>query len=74
MQRLKNKVALITGSARGIGKAISELFASEGANVIVSDINIIAWVIKTVSMRLTHQIVEDKHLNISLEDDWIILN
>ncbi len=38
--RLKDKVAVITGSAQGIGKAIAETFAREGANIVISDINI----------------------------------
>jgi NAD(P)-dependent dehydrogenase (short-subunit alcohol dehydrogenase family) len=39
MQRLKNKVVVITGVASGIGKATAELFAREGAIVIGADIN-----------------------------------
>lgn len=36
--RLTNKVAVITGSSSGIGRAISLAFASEGANIVCSDI------------------------------------
>ncbi|HRE49773.1 MAG TPA: glucose 1-dehydrogenase [Flavitalea sp.] len=38
MEQLANKVAIITGAASGIGRAIAELYASEGAKLIVSDI------------------------------------
>ena len=36
---LKDKVAVITGAARGIGKAITERYVKEGAKVIVADLN-----------------------------------
>lgn len=41
-KRLEGKVAVITGSARGIGYTIAELFAREGANIVLSDVNEVA--------------------------------
>ena len=40
MERLKNKIALITGGARGLGLSIATHFFNEGAKVILCDINI----------------------------------
>jgi 3-hydroxybutyrate dehydrogenase len=37
--RLKDKVAIITGSASGIGKKIAETFTAEGAKVVICDFN-----------------------------------
>jgi 3(or 17)beta-hydroxysteroid dehydrogenase len=68
MLRLENKNVLVTGASRGIGKAIAELFAEEGANVIVTDINDesgdkVAAGIGGTSCYL--------HLDVGREDDWI---
>ena len=38
--RLQDKVAIITGSARGIGRATALAFAAEGAQVIVCDMDV----------------------------------
>jgi 3-oxoacyl-[acyl-carrier protein] reductase len=38
--RLENKVALVTGAAQGIGREIALTFASEGADIVVGDINL----------------------------------
>jgi len=38
--KLKGRVALVTGAAQGIGKSIAEALAKEGADIIISDINI----------------------------------
>ncbi len=37
--RLESKVAIVTGSAGGIGRSIASLFASESAKVLVVDVN-----------------------------------
>jgi len=37
--KLENKVAIVTGSSSGLGKAIAEKFILEGASVVFSDVN-----------------------------------
>ena len=67
MPRLQDKVVLITGAARGIGQAIGELFAVEGATVILSDIN--DELGKQVALNIGPQ-AEYMHLDVSQESEW----
>ncbi len=46
--KLKNKVAIITGAAQGIGKGIALTLAKEGANVVVSDIKGVYDVVREI--------------------------
>ena len=38
--KLQGRTAVITGSSKGIGKAIAELFASEGAQLVITGTSI----------------------------------
>ena len=67
MLRVEGKIALVTGAARGIGLEIAKLFASEGATVILSDIN---DVLGEKSARDVSGSSEYRHLDVSVEAEW----
>jgi len=49
MERLSGKVALITGAASGLGRVAAELFAREGARVVIADVVDGADAVKSIS-------------------------
>lgn len=63
--RLADKVALVTGAARGIGLAIAEAFMGEGATVILTDIR--TELARAAASRLG---AEFSGLDVRVEADW----
>ncbi|MDT7594348.1 MAG: 3alpha(or 20beta)-hydroxysteroid dehydrogenase, partial [Pseudonocardiales bacterium] len=69
--RLAGKVAIVTGGARGMGAAISTLYAEQGAKVLVTD------VIDDEGEALVKEIggagvdrVAYRHLDVTKEPEW----
>lgn len=65
MGRLDGKIAVITGGAHGIGRAISELFAEEGARVFVTDVDDEAGGAVAEEIRRTGGQAEYRHADVS---------
>ena len=70
MDRLTGRTAIVTGAASGIGKATAQRLASEGANVVITDINDDAG--KAVAAELTGQgySAAFMHHDVTKEADW----
>ena len=71
MDRVKGKVAIVTGAASGIGKTTASLLAKEGAKVIISDINDVAG--KEVAEEINQSGGEAlfiKH-DVTNENEWV---
>jgi len=80
MNRLKNKVAIVTGAAGGMGATEAKLFAQEGANVLATDTQedklkawveeakkeglSIDWAVHDVTSRVSWQAVVDKTIGL----------
>lgn len=68
MQRLNNKICVVTGAARGIGRAIAARFHDEGATVILTDID------EAVGAAAAAEIgCQFMRLDVREEDDWSAL-
>lgn len=70
MNRLPNKVAIVTGAAGGMGEAIARLFAKEGAQVLATDIQFEKmenWVKKAAEQNVQFECI--RH-DVTSESDW----
>ncbi len=66
--RLENKIALVTGAARGIGEAIARAFVAEGAFVLLTDVD------DEAGAALAAQLGPGagyRHLDVRREEEWV---
>jgi NAD(P)-dependent dehydrogenase (short-subunit alcohol dehydrogenase family) len=68
--RLRNKVALITGAAAGIGAEIAKRFAAEGAQVVIGDVNVVEAQTTSESIRRSGGSARSVPLDVTREESW----
>ena len=64
-ERLKNKVGLITGAAQGLGKEMAKIMISQGATIVITDINEKSLVETAEELSCEHMV-----LDVTKEDQW----
>ncbi|MGZ6226758.1 MAG: SDR family NAD(P)-dependent oxidoreductase [Candidatus Binataceae bacterium] len=72
MDRLKGKVALISGAARGQGAAESRLFANEGAKVVIADVldTETRSLAEEINRKAGSRLALAMHLDVTRAADW----
>src|SRR6516164_11602810 len=71
--RLKDKVAIVTGGAHGMGEAEARLFASEGAKVVVADILETDAERVAADIRAGGQKAIAAKIDVTSEPEWLVL-
>ncbi|MEK9676751.1 MAG: SDR family NAD(P)-dependent oxidoreductase, partial [Chloroflexota bacterium] len=69
MGRFENKVAVITGGALGIGGATARKLASEGAKVVIADINDEAAAENVQRITSKGGVASATHVDVSISED-----
>ena len=64
-ERLKNKVGLITGAAQGLGKEMAKIMISQGATIVITDINEKSLVKTAEELSCEHMVMD-----VTKEDQW----